>query len=249
MAKDNQFSFECPFLESSLRQEFSSRFGEGFRDREITLADMLRLNSDLGAEDGRLTLHGYEISNLSALAELTNLRSLFVNSSQIKDFSLLDELPCLTDLDLGPSLLLPEKKKNLNKSSGTAPLVLFRPPTRVDGSEMEIHDLAPLCELKNLRCLNISSLHKVTDLSPLAGMKNLRSLRLSGYSLTDYSPLYRLANLEELFLPFCQLTDPSFLTKLTTLKNLTLLRSNFSDQQTRDLAKALPGCSLQLSLN
>ena len=80
-------------------------------------------------------------------------------------------------------------------------------------------------------------------------MKNLRSLRLSGYSLTDYSPLYRLANLEELFLPFCQLTDPTFLTKLTTLKNLTLLRSNFSDQQTRDLAKALPGCSLQLSLN
>ena len=249
MAKDNRLTFECPFLESSLRQELSSRFGWDSNVREITLQDMAQLNLDLNAEDGRLTLHGYEISNLSALAELTNLRRLFVNSSQIKDFSLLDELPNFTDLDLGPSLLLPEKKKNLNKSTGTAPLLMYRPPTRVEGSEMEIDDLAPLCELKNLRCLNISSLHKVTDLSPLAGIKNLRSLRLSGYSLTDYSPLYRLANLEELFLPFCQLTDPTFLTKLITLKNLTLLRSNFSDQQTRDLAKALPGCSLQLSLN
>ena len=249
MAKDNQFSFECPFLEASLRQELSSRFGERFRDREITLADMARLNSDLGAEDGNLTLHGYHISNLRPLTVLSNMRSLFVNSSQIKDFSLLDELPCLTDLDLGPSLLLPEKKKNLNNSSGAAPLVLYRPPTRVEGSEMEIEDLSPLCELRNLKSLNISSLHKVTDLSPLAGMKNLRSLRLSGYSLTDYSSLCGLTNLEELFLPFCQLTDPAPLTKLTNLKNLTLLRSNFSDQQTRALAKALPGCSLQLSLN
>ena len=77
-------------------------------------------------------------------------------------------------------------------------------------------------------------------------MKNLRSLRVSGYSLTDYSPLYRLANLEELFLPFCQLTDPA---SLTNLKKLTLLRSNFSDQQIRDLAKELPGCSLQMSLS
>ena len=247
MAKDNQFSFECPHLEASLRLEFSSRFGEGFGDNEIILSDMARLNSNLGAEDGHLALHGYEISSLSPLAELTNLKSLFINSSQIKDFSLLDQLPCFTDLELGPSLLLPEK--NLNKSQVAAPLVLYRPPTRVEGSEMEIEDLDPLCELKDLRALNISSLHKVSDLSPLAEMKNLRSLRISGYSLTDYSPLYRLANLEELFLPFCQLTDPASLTKLTNLKQLTLLRSNFSDQQTRDLAKKLPGCTLQLSLS
>ncbi len=247
MAKDNQFSFECPFLEASLRQEFSSRFSEGFRDREITLADMARLNSDLGAEDGHLTLHGYLISSLSALAKLTNLRSLFVNSSQIKDFSLLDEFPCLTDLDLGPSLLLPGKI--LNKSSRAAPLLMYRPPTRVEGSEMEIEDLTPLCGLKNLRALNISSLHKVKDISPLSGMRKLKSLRLSGYSLTDYSPLCGLKNLEDLFLPFCQLTDPLPITKPSNLKHLTLLRSNFTDQQIQVIAKSLPRCSLQLSLS
>jgi len=249
MAKDNRLAFECSHLETAIRQELSSRFGEDCSDREITLPDMARLNSELGAEDGRLTLHGYKISSLSPLAALTNMRSLFVNSSQIKDFSLLDGLPSFTALDLGPSLLLPKNKQNLNKSTGTTPLLMYRPPTRVEGSEMEIEDLTPLCELKNLKTLNISSLHKVTDLSPLSGMKHLRSLRLSGYSLTDYSPLCGLPNLKEVFLPFCQLTDPAPLTKLTNLKRLTLLRSNFSDQQIQDLAKMLPGCSLQLSLS
>lgn len=128
-------------------------------------------------------------------------------------------------------------------------MILFRPPARVEGSEMEIEDLSPLCELKSLKALNISSLHKVTDLSPLSGMKHHRSLRLSGYSLSDYSPPFELPKLKELFLPFCQVTDPAFLTKLTNLKRLILLRSNFSDQQTQNLAKMLSGCSLQFSLS
>ena len=58
MAKDNRFSLGCAFLEASLRQELSSRFGEDCSDREITFADMALLNSDLGAGDGHLTLHG-----------------------------------------------------------------------------------------------------------------------------------------------------------------------------------------------
>jgi len=249
MAKNNRFSLECPFLELSLRQELSARFGGDYSDREITLADMALLNSDLGAGDGHLTLHGYRISSLFPLSVLSNLKSLFVNSSQIKDFSFLNELPSFCELDLGPSLLPSGKDENLNKSQGSSRLILFRPPTRVEGSEMEIEDLSPLCGLKSLKALNISSLHKVTDLSPLSGMKHLRSLRLSGYSLSDYTPLFELPKLKELFLPFCQVTDPAFLTKLTNLKRLTLLRSNFSDQQTQDLVKMLPGCSLQFSLS
>ena len=249
MAKDDNLTFECSHFETAIRQELSSRFREGFNDREVTLPDMARLNSELDAEDGHLTLHGYQISSLSPLAALTNMRSLFVNSSQIKDFSLLNELPRFNALDLGPSLLPPRNNKNVNKNHGGAPFVLYRPPTSVEGSEMEIEDLAPLCGLKSLKALNISSLHKVTDLSPLEGMENLSSLRLSGYSLTDYSPLFGLPKLKELFLTFCQVTDPAFLTKLTNLKRLTLLRSNFSDQQIQDLPKALPGCSLQLSLS
>ena len=120
MAKDNRFSLGCAFLEASLRQELSSRFGEDCSDREITLADMVLLNSDLGAGDGHLTLHGYRISNLLPLSLLGNLKRLFVNSSQIKDFSFLNELPSFCELDLGPSLLPSGKDENLNKSQGSS---------------------------------------------------------------------------------------------------------------------------------
>ena len=209
---------------------------------------MARLNSELDAEDGHLTLHGYQISSLSPLAALTNMRSLFVNSSQIKDFSLLNELPRFNALDLGPSLLPPRNNKNVNKNHGGAPFVLYRPPTSVEGSEMEIEDLEPLCGLKSLKALNISSLHKVTDLSPLSGMKHLRSLRLSGYSLSDYTSLFELPKLKELFLPFCQVTDPAFLMQLTNLKKLILLRSNFTKRQLKEISQSLPSCSLQFSL-
>ena len=171
-----------------------------------------------------------------------------MNSSQIKDLSFLNELPSFCELDLGPALLPLGGEEYLNKFQKNPPLILFRPPARVKGSEMEIEDLSPLFGLNKLKALNFSSLHKVSDLSPLSGMKDLRSLRLSGYSLSDYSTLFKLPKLKELFLTFCQLKDPSPLMQLTNLKKLILLRSNFSVQQTQDLAKILPGCSLQLSL-
>ena len=56
MTIDIPIPFECPYLEASLRQEFSSRFGEYSNVQEITLADMARLNSDLGGEDGNLKI-------------------------------------------------------------------------------------------------------------------------------------------------------------------------------------------------
>ena len=144
MAKDNRFSLECPFLELSLRQELSVRFSEDCSDREITLADMARINSDLGAGDGHLTLHGYRISSLLPLSVLSNLKRLFVNSSQIKDLSFLNELPSFCELDLGPALLPLGGEEYLNKFQKNPPLILFRPPARVKGSEMEIEDLSPL---------------------------------------------------------------------------------------------------------
>ena len=121
MGKDNRFSLECPFLEASLRKEFSARFGEDCSDREITLADMSPLNSDLGAGDGHLTLHGSRISSLLPLSVRSNLKSLFTNSNRIKDFSFLNELPSFCELDLGPSLLPSGKDENLNKSQGSSP--------------------------------------------------------------------------------------------------------------------------------
>ena len=244
MAKDNRVAFECPHLEARIRQELISRFGPELKERPIADGDLDRLNEALQADDGNLALNGYGISDLSPLAGLTNLRSLYVNSSRIRDFSPLRELPGFVELALGPSLLSPSEKENLNKYEEPARYVLFRPPERMEGSEMEIEDLTPLAGLRNLKALDMASLHKVADLSPLSALENLRSLRLSGYGLSDYSPLFGLGNLEALFLPHCRLTDPAPLAKLRNLKSLVLLRSAFTDRQIKALAESLPGCSV-----
>ena len=105
MAKDNRVAFECPHLEARIRQELISRFGPELKERPIADGDLDRLNEALQADDGNLALNGYGISDLSPLAGLTNLRSLYVNSSRIRDFSPLRELPGFVELALGRAVV------------------------------------------------------------------------------------------------------------------------------------------------
>jgi internalin A len=227
MSRDTKIHFECPYLEKQIRQEFLYRFGSSHGDRAIIRADMAKLNEALSEENGHFVLNDCDISDITPLVDLSNLKSLFVNSSRIKDFSSLNVLPKFIDLTLGPAA----PKEGIPSSSSSRPrLLTYTPPSLTETSPLEIVDLTPLAGLNNLESLNMVSLHHIRDVSPLAGLLNLRELRLSGYSLTDYSPLYGLKNLEELFLPFCQLTDPAPLAKLNKLKCLTLLRSKFTDQ-------------------
>jgi len=226
MSRDTKIHFECPYLEKQIRQELLYGFGSCSDDRAITRADMAKLNEALSEENGHFVLNDSEISDITPLIELTNLTSLFVNSSRIKDFSSLNVLPKFIDLTLGPAV----PKEGIPNSSSSRPrLLTFTPPSLEEPTSLEIVDLTPLTGLNNLKSLNMVSLHHIRDVSPLAGLENLRELRLSGYNLTDYSPLWGLTNLKELFLPYCQLTDPAPLAKLNKLKRLTLLRRKFTD--------------------
>ena len=136
MAKANRVAFECPHLEARIRQELISRFGPELKERPIADGDLDRLNEALQADDGNLALNGYGISDLSPLAGLTNLRSLCVNSSRIRDFSPLRELPGFVELALGPSLLSPSEKENLNKYR-KSPLAMFFPPSGTGGRKRD----------------------------------------------------------------------------------------------------------------
>ena len=239
MSRDTKIHFECPYLEKQIRQELLYGFGSCADDRTITRADMAKLNEALSKENGNFVLNDCDISDITPLVELSNLKSLFVNSSRIKDFSSLNVLPRFINLKLGPAV----PKEGIPSSSSSRPrLLTFTPPSLEEPTSLEIVDLTPLTGLNNLESLNMVSLHHIRDVSPLAGLENLRELRLSGYSLTDYSPLYGLTKLKELFLPYCQLTDYAMLAELKSLEYLTLIHSKFTDRQRSMLYKALPQC-------
>ena len=169
-----------------------------------------------------LDLRGNEMSDLSPLSGLTNLKELNLSgdiegNEDIRDLSPLSGLTSLKSLHL-PA----EQIEDLSPLSGLTQLENL---ALIGGDEGWIEDLTPLSGLVNLRelFLEISS---ISDLSPLAGMKELESLRVRGESyISDLSPLSGMVKMRELELPapqFREALDISPLSNMTQLESLRM---------------------------
>ena len=163
----------------------------------------------------------YPISDLSPLAGLTNLTSLYLWGNEISDISPLSDLTNLTNLHLSGSSI-----SNLSPLSGLTNL------TYLGLDSNSINDLSPLSGLTNLTNLSLSS-NSINDLSPLSGLTNLTTLYLGDNEISDLSPLSGLTNLTTLQLGGIrdcigflvgsnQISDVSPLSGLTNLTNLDL---------------------------
>ena len=128
------------------------------------------------------------ISDLSALSGLTNLRSLNLFLTNISDLSALSGLTNLTELDLSGTNI-----SDLSALSGLTNL------TWLDLSVTNISDLSALSGLTNLTELDLF-LTNISDLSALAGLTDLERLYLSETNISDLSALSGLTNLTELAL-------------------------------------------------
>ena len=104
-------------------------------------------------------------------------------------------------------------------------------------------DLSPLIEIKNLKVLNISKT-QVSDLTPLAELMYLEKLEVSRTPVSDLSSLANLKNLEELYLFSTQVSDLTPLTELKNLRRLHIRNTPVSEQQIKQLQKALPNCDI-----
>lgn len=148
-----------------------------------------------------LDLEGNHVSNLSPLSNLANLETL--NLEAMLDFGLTDISP-LSGLD---------SLKELNLS-GNRNLV----------------DLSPLASLSNLETLGLEYVGqkalegsgRYLDITSLSGLSNLRELILTGCEVNDLEPLSRMTTLETLYLNSCPVKELSPLSRLTGLKQLQL---------------------------
>ena len=116
-----------------------------------------------------------ELSDISPLAELTELRELTINRTDIRDLSPLQNLTNLERLEL---------------------------------SDNEISDLGGLENLTSLQYLNLTS-NQITSASPLQNLTNLERLELSFNDIDDLSGLEDLTSLQYLDLTSNQVTDLS----------------------------------------
>lgn len=92
----------------------------------------------------------------------------------------------------------------------------------------DITDISGIEKLKGLEELTINSTH-VQNITPLSKLTNLTYLDLQDNQIRDITPLVGLTNLNELRLAHNQISDITPLAKLTELENLNLGYNQISD--------------------
>jgi len=158
-----------------------------------------------------------QISDLSALAGLTNLNWLLLDGNQISDLSALAGLTNITYLYLSG-----------NQISDLSALVRLTNLTYLYLDGNQIVDLSALAELTNLTWLKLGE-NQIVDVSALSGLTNLTRLFLSGNQIVDVSGLTGLTNLTWLYLGDNQISDLSALAGLTNLTKLDISGNQIYD--------------------
>ena len=147
----------------------------------ITQQEMLKLER-LDAGGNR------EITDLTGLEHVTNIRSLGLYHNPITNIGPLAHLTKLEGFNLWGCRIV-----DLN------PLRNLKNLRSIILGNNRISDLSPLSELTNLTFIELES-NQISDVSPLAGLTNLTGLQLDGNQIADFSPLASLVNLEQLWI-------------------------------------------------
>ena len=164
-----------------------------------------------------LEFGGTGVSDVSALAGLTNLKSLGLWKTDVSDVSVLAGLTNLERLSLSGSAV-----SDVSALAGLTNL------ERLSLIDTGVSDVSSLASLKNLGWLDLNGT-AVSDVSALASLTNLRWLFLWDTAVSDVSALASLTNLERLFLWDTGVSDVSSLASLKNLKSLELGSTDVSD--------------------
>lgn len=175
---------------------------------------------------------GDEITDLSGIELLTNLRSLNLSKNDITDLSPLNALQNLEYLNLDGN----------TKISDLSPLKSLKNLKGLLIKSSELTSIKSLSELKNLETLIIQGASferpRFSNITPLENLVNLKYLDLSGNKISDLSPLSKLNKLEYLNLSSNRITDISSLESLVALEKLYLSKNEIRDlEELENLSK------------
>ena len=161
------------------------------------------------------------IRDLTGLEHAGNLQILDLRNNRITDLSPLAELTQLTSLQLGAVVTTSGFRSSGNHITDVSPLAGLTILQELDLSNNRLTDMSPLAGLTRLETLYLDD-NRLTDVTPLAVLTGLTQLSLSGNHITDVSPLAGLTRLRDLDLSNNRLTDVSLLAGLTRLEKLYL---------------------------
>ena len=164
-----------------------------------------------------LNLYNNQISHISPLQKLKQIKVLHLSSNKINDISSLKELKQITTLNL-----------SLNRIIDISPLKELKELTKLDLSNNNIRNISALQELKQIKVLHLSSI-QISDISPLRELKQLTMLDLSNNKVRNISPLRELKQLTKLVLHKNQISDISPLKGLKQITEFYIWGNEISD--------------------
>jgi len=215
----------------------------GFRDSNFSDVSLIAAQ-----EIYSLDIVGTDITDISGLSHLTNLRTLTLNND-ITDISVFNALTYLDNISLRT---MPDDITPLFALSNLTRLRIEGPTftdlsflnvigynlTGFDLLETLVTDLTPMTNMYNLSWLQMQGNEGVTDISSLAGLTNLQQISFA-YSplLTDMTAISELDNLSDLDISDTGVTDLSSLLTLYSLQDLAIYNLVISDQTQLDLLR------------
>ena len=140
-----------------------------------------------------LIFYPNQLTDVSPLKDLTQLKALDVGSNQLTDINALKDLAQLKNLRLSE-----------NDLTDMSPLQGLTQLEELHLDRNQLTDVSPLQELTQLETLLLFE-NRLTDVTPLKDLSQLQLLGLGGNQLTDVSPLQGLTQLTELRLSDNQL--------------------------------------------
>ncbi len=153
------------------------------------------------------TLQANGVSNITPLAELTQLKVLYLIGTTVTDITPLADLTQLRELCLNGTSV-----RDITPLAGLTQLNELY----LDGTS--VTDITPLAGLTQLKVLDLNGT-SVTDITPLAALTQLNELYLGGTNVADITPLAGLTQLTHLSLEETSVTD---LTPLAKLENVAI---------------------------
>ena len=157
------------------------------------------------------------ISDISPLANFTDLQSLDLAETRVSDLSPIKNLPKLHSLDLIGAPV-----------SDISPLVNLSALRSLRLPEVEIRNFEAITKLINLQALELGNV-KGIDIGLLADLQTLQSLTLFEPDLSDLAQLSTLPALESLDIFCSEASDITSLANLGTLRSLICEEIPFSD--------------------
>lgn len=156
-----------------------------------------------------LYLSDNAVSDLTPLLRLRNLKTLYLENNRVSDLSALENID-LYDLSLGA-----------NEIADLSPLANAVHMQRLNLHGNRISDISALQSMPLISWLSLNA-NQITDLAPLSRLTALETLLISHNAVYDSSPIATNTGLTQLDLSSNYITDISPLSSLTRLESLDL---------------------------